>query len=68
MSVHASHQGIQYQLEEAGDGGWRWSFVPPAGARRTGRVNGEYRFALAVLQRAIEVWHLMNRPDRSEAA
>jgi hypothetical protein len=68
MAVHASHRGIQYQLEEAEDGAWRWSFVPPVGARRTGRVKGEYRFALAVVQRAVDVWHLMNRPDRSEAA
>ena len=68
MPVHGSHQGIQYKLKEAEADAWRWSFMPPAGPRRAGRVNGEYPFALAVVQRAIEVWHLMNRPDRSEAA
>jgi hypothetical protein len=68
MTVHASHQGIQYQLEEVRNGEWRWSFTPPAGARRTGPVRGEYQFALTVVQRAIEVWHMMNTPRETEAA
>jgi hypothetical protein len=68
MSVHSSHQGIQYELEEYRNGQWRWSFTPPSGARRSGRVNGEYQFALAVVQRAIDVWHLMNKPQQTAAA
>jgi hypothetical protein len=68
MTVHASHQGIQYTIEEVQKGEWRWSFTPPTGARRTGRLRGEYRYALIVVQRGIDVWHLMNRNDRSQAA
>jgi hypothetical protein len=68
MSVYASYQDIQYELEEVRSGEWRWSFTPPTGARRTGRVLGEYGFVLSVVQRAIEVWHLMNRQDRPQAA
>ncbi len=67
MSVYASHQGIQYEITEIGSGEWQWSFQPPTGKRRTGRVGGEVQWAIAVAQRAIEVWHLINRP-RSEAA
>ena len=68
MSVHASHQGIQYELTEVSPGEWRWAFTPPSGKRRTGRVRGEFQFALSVARRSIEVWNLMNRPKRNEAA
>jgi hypothetical protein len=68
MTVHASHQGIQYQLEEIRDGEWRWSFTPPTGARRTGRVVGGSEWAVTVVQRAIDVWHMMNRPRQTAAA
>ena len=67
MSVYASHQAIQYELNEVNPGEWQWAFAPPSGPRRTGRVRGEYRHALVVVQRAIEVWHMMNRPS-AEAA
>jgi hypothetical protein len=67
MSVHALHRGIRYELSEARPGEWRWSFVPPKGPRRSGRVRGKFQFAVSVVRRAIEVWHLMN-PDRSKAA
>jgi hypothetical protein len=68
MSVHATYQDIQHELAEIRKGEWRWSFTPPTGAPRTGRVVGEYMFAVGVVRRAIEVWHLMNRQDRSHAA
>jgi hypothetical protein len=67
MSVHASHKGIQYMLEEVAPGEWRWSFAPPNGPARSGRVRGEYQFALTVVRRGINVWHLMNR-GQSKAA
>jgi hypothetical protein len=68
MSVHALHKGVQYQLEEVAPGEWRWSFTPPTGKHRSGRVRGEYQFALSVVWRGIDVWHLMNRNDQSQAA
>jgi len=68
MSVFASHQGIQYELDEPSPGEWQWAFTPPGGKRRTGRVRGPYRFAVGVVQRGIEVWHLMNRGERNAAA
>ncbi len=68
MSVYASHQGIQYELKEINSGEWQWGFTPPGGKRRTGRVRGEYQFAVTVAQRGIEVWHLMNRPRQEAAA
>jgi hypothetical protein len=36
MSVYALHEGIQYQIDEIRAGEWRWSFVPPTGANRSG--------------------------------
>lgn len=68
MSMYASHQGIQYELSESSTGEWQWAFTPPTGPRRSGRVQGEFQFAVTVIQRAIEVWHLMNRNGKSEAA
>ncbi len=68
MSIHALHQGIQYTLEETAPGEWAWSFAPPNGSRRAGRVRGGYRFALSVVRRGIEVWHLMNPTDWRRAA
>lgn len=68
MSVHALHKGIQYQLEEVAPSEWRWSFTPPKGKHRSGRVRGEYTFALTVVRRGIDGWHLMNRDDQSRAA
>ena len=61
MSVYALHHGIQYQIKEIRSGEWRWSFKPPMGSQRSGRVTGELAWARTVVQRAIEVWHLMNR-------
>jgi hypothetical protein len=55
MTVRASHQGIQYELDEVGSCEWRWSFTPPIGVSRSGRVRGAYEFALIVVQRGIEV-------------
>lgn len=64
MTVHALHQGIQYQLEELRSGEWRWSFDPPSGPQRSGRVRGEVFFAHVVARRSIEIWHLTNaRPS-----
>jgi hypothetical protein len=57
----------QYQAEEVRAGEWQWSFQPPTGARRTGRVVGEPQWAMTVARRAIEVWHLMNPIDRPNA-
>ena len=68
MTVHASYNGIQYRLEEVANGEWRWSFIPPTGAGRTGRVRGEYQFGLMVVQRAIDVWNMMNPPHEASAA
>ena len=68
MSVHALHRGIQYTLDEVARGEWHWSFAPPKGPARSGRVRGPYRFALTVVRRGIDVWHLMNRDDHSKAA
>jgi hypothetical protein len=67
MSIYASHQGITYELNEKRPGEWEWSFQPPHGPRRKGIVRGEYKFAVVVVRRGIEVWNLMN-PSRSEAA
>jgi hypothetical protein len=61
MTVHASHRGIRYEIEEIRSGEWQWSFLPPTGARRAGRLMGEHEWAITVARRAIEVWHLMNR-------
>lgn len=66
--MHASHQGIQYTIEEIEKGEWRWSFTPPTGASRSGRLRGEFQFAVTVVQRGIEVWHLMNRSEQTQAA
>jgi hypothetical protein len=60
MSVHASHHGIAYEIEKIGEAQWRWSFLPPVGPRRTGRVRGRFEWATTVVTRAIEIWHLMN--------
>ncbi len=68
MSVHALHKGIQYTLDDVAPGEWHWSFAPPQGPARSGRVRGEYQFALTVVRRGIDVWHLMNRGGRSRAA
>jgi len=55
MSVTAIHQGIQYEMQSLNDGEWQWSFQPPQGARRVGKVVGEPAQAMAVVRRAIEV-------------
>ena len=68
MSVHASHHGIAYEIEEIGEAQWRWSFAPPIGPRRTGRVRGRFEWAITVANRAIEIWHLMNPAVQSRAA
>ena len=68
MSVHALHQGIQYELEEVRPGEWRWSVTPPEGKPKSGVVRGGYVFAVSVVRRAIEVWHLMNPHHQSRAA
>jgi hypothetical protein len=61
MSVHALHEGIQYRLVEIRSGEWEWSFLPPTGPQKTGRARGDARWAITVVQRAIGIWHLMNR-------
>lgn len=68
MPTYASHQGITFELVETGPDSWGWSFAPPTGVRRSGRVVGEQEWAFTVARRAIEVWHLMNRGDRNQAA
>ncbi len=68
MSVHASHRGIQYKITAARGGGWQWSFTPPVGPSHSGRVAGDIEWAVTVARRAIDVWHLMNRGGRDEAA
>lgn len=68
MSIRASHRGIAYRLEEAAPREWHWSFTPPRGKRRSGRVHGEYAFALTVVRRGIDVWCLMNPDQPSQAA
>lgn len=68
MSVYASHQGISYELVETRPGEWRWSFTPRTGKPRVGRVVAEQQFAFTVVQRAIEVWHQMNRTQETQAA
>jgi hypothetical protein len=68
MSVHALHDGIQYEVTEVRPGEWQWSFKPPNGANRMGRVVGDYQWAVVVARRAIDVWHLMNRDAHNEAA
>jgi hypothetical protein len=60
MRVSATYQGISYQLEEVASGEWRWSFTPPVGVGKTGRVVGGSAWAAVVARRAIEVWRLMN--------
>ena len=67
MSVYGSYRGISYELVETSPGAWTWSFAPPTGAPRSGRVVGEQPWAFVVVQRAIEVWHLMNPGDRKAA-
>ena len=68
MSVYALHRGMQYQITELRSGEWQWSFMPPFGAVRAGRVTGEFQWAVTVVRRAIDVWHLMNRSAGSAAA
>jgi hypothetical protein len=68
MSVHALHKAIQYRLEEVVPGEWHWSFAPPKGLARSGRVRGQYQFAQTVVRRAIDIWHLMNRDEQSKVA
>jgi|KBSSwiStaDraftv2_1062776.scaffolds.fasta_scaffold2480594_1 hypothetical protein len=60
MTVHASHQGIRYCVEEIATGVWRWSFNTQTG-RRTGRVVGERIWAAAVACRSIELWKQMKK-------
>jgi hypothetical protein len=64
MSVYGSYRGISYELVETAPGAWSWSFSPPTGSRRSGRVTGQQQWAFVVVQRAIEVWHLMNRGEQ----
>jgi hypothetical protein len=66
MSVHAIHDGIQYELQQVGQEEWRWSFNPPTGPERSGRVVGEVEWAMVAARRAIEDWHEVHEP--SEAA
>jgi hypothetical protein len=68
MSVNATHRGISYKIAEARGGGWQWSFTPPVGPSRSGRVTGDIEWAATVVRRAIDVWRLMNRGGRDEAA
>ena len=68
MSVCALHRGIQYEVVEDGRGAWRWSFAPPFGSRRSGRVVATQEFAITVAQRGIDVWYLMNPGQHTEAA
>ena len=68
MTVHAQHNGIQYELTELSSGEWQWCFKPPSGPRCTGRVRAEIFFAHTVARRSIDVWHLMNPSRHSEAA
>lgn len=63
--MYALHDGIQYEIEEIRSGEWRWSFTPPGGPRRSGRVVGELAWATTVARRAIEVWNLMNRAPQA---
>jgi hypothetical protein len=60
MNVTGKHEGIQYDLTSPKDGLWSWTFQPPEGPRRFGRVSGEYEHAVAVVHRAIEVSMLIN--------
>ena len=66
--MDARHRGIPYQITEIRPGEWRWSFTPPAGSARAGRVIGAFEWAATVVRRAIDVWFLMNRGGRGEAA
>jgi hypothetical protein len=68
MSVQTAHRGILYKIAEARGGGWQWSFTPPAGPSCSGRVAGDLEWAITVARRAIDVWHLMNRGGRDQAA
>jgi hypothetical protein len=68
MTSYASHEGISYQLVETPPGQWNWAFAPPSGKKRSGRVVGEQTYAISVVQRAIEVWHLMNPSQKRKAA
>jgi hypothetical protein len=68
MSTHATHQGIEYELRQVRDGEWEWSFVPPVGPARKGRVVGDPQWTTVVVKRAIEVWKLMNQGSRPAAA
>ena len=68
MSLYALHRGVQYEMSEVVPGQWQWAFAPPTGPRRSGRVQGEFQFALTVVRRAIDVWHLMNRGQHDQAA
>jgi hypothetical protein len=68
MEQHASHRGIQYKITAARGGGWRWSFTPPVGPSHSGQVAGDIAWAVTVARRAIDVWHLMNRRGRDQAA
>jgi hypothetical protein len=65
MTVNAIYQGVQYQIEELSKGEWQWSFQPPKGPRQSGRARGESRWAVTVVQRAIDIWHLMNRASQA---
>ena len=53
------HEGIQYDMVEK-DGVWTWSFQPIYGPRRFGKVDAEYRYAVAVVERSIETSMLIN--------
>jgi len=64
MTANAMYQGVQYQIEELNKGEWQWSFQPPTGPRQSGRARGERRWAVTVVRRAIDIWHLMNRTSQ----
>jgi hypothetical protein len=68
MTSYASHEGISYELVETRPGQWNWAFAPPSGKKRSGRIVGEQNDAISVVQRAIEVWHLMNPWQKDKAA
>jgi hypothetical protein len=65
MAVNATYRGVQYQLEELTKADWQWSFQPSTGPRQSGRARGERRWAVTVVRRAIDIWHLMNRSSQA---
>ena len=56
MYIRDVHEGIAYEVKPISPDVWEWSFIPPFGPRRSGKVIGGGSWGVMIVKRAIEVW------------